>query len=398
MLTIRTAHYLDHAATTPMRPSALAAYAEAAATVGNASSLHGAGRRARRRVEEARESLAAHLGCRPSEVVFTSGGTESDNLAVLGQAAASGGDVVAVGATEHHSVLDSAAHLATARGGGADVRVLPVDRRGAVAPDTVRSLADEVGPRLALVAAMLGNNEIGTLTDVAGVAAAARSVGAAVHTDAVQAVGHVPVDFGALGVTSLSLSAHKFGGPLGVGALIIDRGAECLPVGFGGGQERDLRSGSVDVPGVVAMAGALDEAIRDMDAEAVRLGRLRDRLVAGVLARVPDAIANGGGERLPGIANLTFPGCSGESLILLLDAAGIECSTGSACTAGVAEPSHVLLALGAGEAAARSSLRLSLGHTTTEDDVDAAIAALAPAAERARVAGLGLIGSGVTAS
>ncbi|MDO8395916.1 MAG: cysteine desulfurase family protein [Dietzia sp.] len=398
MLTIRTAHYLDHAATTPMRPSALAAYAEAAATVGNASSLHGAGRRARRRVEEARESLAAHLGCRPSEVVFTSGGTESDNLAVLGQAAASGGDVVAVGATEHHSVLDSAAHLATARGGGADVRVLPVDRRGAVAPDTVRSLADEAGPRLALVAAMLGNNEIGTLTDVAGVAAAARSVGAAVHTDAVQAVGHVPVDFGALGVTSLSLSAHKFGGPLGVGALIIDRGAECLPVGFGGGQERDLRSGSVDVPGVVAMAAALDEAIRDMDAEAVRLGRLRDRLVAGVLARVPDVIANGGGERLPGIANLTFPGCSGESLILLLDAAGIECSTGSACTAGVAEPSHVLLALGAGEAAARSSLRLSLGHTTTEDDVDAAIAALAPAAERARVAGLGLIGSGVTAS
>ena len=398
MLTIRAAHYLDHAATTPMRPSALAAYAEAAATVGNASSLHGAGRRARRRVEEARESLAAHLGCRPSEVVFTSGGTESDNLAVLGQAAASGGDVVAVGATEHHSVLDSAAHLATARGGGADVRVLPVDRRGAVAPDTVRSLADEAGPRLALVAAMLGNNEIGTLTDVAGVAAAARSVGAAVHTDAVQAVGHVPVDFGALGVTSLSLSAHKFGGPLGVGALIIDRGAECLPVGFGGGQERDLRSGSVDVPGVVAMAAALDEAIRDMDAEAVRLGRLRDRLVAGVLARVPDAIANGGGERLPGIANLTFPGCSGESLILLLDAAGIECSTGSACTAGVAEPSHVLLALGAGEAAARSSLRLSLGHTTTEDDVDAAIAALAPAAERARVAGLGLIGSGVTAS
>lgn len=398
MLTIRTAHYLDHAATTPMRPSALAAYAEAAATVGNASSLHGAGRRARRRVEEARESLAAHLGCRPSEVVFTSGGTESDNLAVLGQAAASGGDVVAVGATEHHSVLDSAAHLATARGGGADVRVLPVDRRGAVSPDTVRSLADEVGPRLALVAAMLGNNEIGTLTDVAGVAAAARSVGAAVHTDAVQAVGHVPVDFGALGVTSLSLSAHKFGGPLGVGALIIDRGAECLPVGFGGGQERDLRSGSVDVPGVVAMAAALDEAIRDMDAEAVRLGRLRDRLVAGVLARVPDVIANGGGERLPGIANLTFPGCSGESLILLLDAAGIECSTGSACTAGVAEPSHVLLALGAGEAAARSSLRLSLGHTTTEDDVDAAIAALAPAAERARVAGLGLIGSEVTAS
>ncbi|EYT63318.1 cysteine desulfurase [Dietzia sp. UCD-THP] len=398
MLTIRTPHYLDHAATTPMRQSALAAYIEAAASVGNASSLHGAGRHARRRLEEARESLAAHLGCRPSEVVFTSGGTESDNLAVLGQAAASSGDVVAVGATEHHSVLDSAAHLATPRGGGMDVRLLPVDRCGAVAPASVRGIVDEVGGRLALVAVMLGNNEIGTLSDVAGVAAVATAAGAAVHTDAVQAVGHVPVDFGALGVTSLSLSAHKFGGPLGVGALIIDRGAACLPVGFGGGQERDLRSGTVDVPGVVAMAAALDEAVRDMEAEAIRLERLRDRLVAGVLAAVPDAVSNGGGQRLPGIANLTFPGCSGESLILLLDAAGIECSTGSACTAGVAEPSHVLLALGAGDAAARSSLRLSLGHTTTEDDVDAAIAALAPAAERARVAGLGLIGTGVTTS
>jgi cysteine desulfurase len=177
--------------------------------------------------------------------------------------------------------------------------------------------------------------------------------------------------------------------------LLLDRGADCVPIGYGGGQERDLRSGSVDVPGVVAMAAALEEAVREMESESRRLSRLRDRLVAGVLAEVPGAIANGGGERLPGIANLTFPGCSGESLILLLDAAGIECSTGSACTAGVAEPSHVLLALGADEAAARSSLRLSLGHTTTEDDVDAAVAAIGPAAERARVAGLGLARTGM---
>ncbi|MGX1595868.1 cysteine desulfurase family protein [Dietzia maris] len=395
MPTTRSVHYLDHAATTPMRAAAIAAYAEASSSVGNASSLHGSGRRARRRVEEARESLAHHLGCRPSEVLFTSGGTESDNLAVLGQVGASAGDVVAVGATEHHSVLDAAAHLATDRGGRRVVRVLPVDPRGAVTPATVRDLADELGPRLALVAVMLGNNEIGTLTDVVAAAGPARAVGAAVHTDAVQAVGHVPVDFSALGVTSLSLSAHKFGGPLGVGALLLDRGAECVPIGYGGGQERDLRSGSVDVPGVVAMAAALEEAVREMESEALRLSRLRDRLVAGVLAEVPGAIANGGGERLPGIANLTFPGCSGESLILLLDAAGIECSTGSACTAGVAEPSHVLLALGADEAAARSSLRLSLGYTTTEDDVDAAVAAIGPAAERARVAGLGLARTGM---
>lgn len=393
MPTIRTVHYLDHAATTPMRPAAVAAYAEAAGSVGNASSLHGSGRRARRRVEEAREALAGHLGCRPSEVLFTSGGTEADNLAVLGQAAAADGDVVAVGATEHHSVLDAAEHLATPRGGARDVRVLPVDARGAVTAEAVRALADEVGPRLGLVAAMLANNEIGTITDVASVAGAARAAGAAVHADAVQAVGHVPVDFAALGVTSLSLSAHKFGGPLGVGALLLDRGAACLPTGFGGGQERDLRSGSVNVPGVVAMAAALDEAVGGMEAEARRLEALRDRLVAGVRAAVPDAVANGGGERLPGIANLTFPGCSGESLLLLLDAAGVECSTGSACTAGVAEPSHVLLALGADEAAARGSLRLSLGYTTTGADVDALVAAIGPAAERARAAGVGLVRS-----
>lgn len=398
MRTTRQVHYLDHAATTPMRPAAVAAYAEAAASVGNASSLHGSGRRARRRVEEARESLAHHLGCRPSEVVFTSGGTEADNLAVLGLATAAPGDVVAVGATEHHSVLDAAAHLASDSGGRKDVRVLPVDQRGAVPAATVHDLVAEVGPRLGLLATMLANNETGTITDVAAVSAPARDIGAAVHTDAVQAVGHIPVDFESLGVTSLSLSAHKFGGPLGVGALLLDRGADCRPIGFGGGQERDLRSGSVDVPGVVAMATALDEAVREMESEARRLSALRDRLVVGVRDAVPGVVANGGGDRLPGIANLTFPGCSGESLILLLDAAGIECSTGSACTAGVAEPSHVLLAAGADEAAARSSLRLSLGYTSTEADVDATIAALGPAAERARVAGLGLTRAGAGAS
>lgn len=398
MRTTRPVHYLDHAATTPMRPAAIAAYAEAASSVGNASSLHGSGRRARRRVEEARESVAHHLGCRPSEVLFTSGGTEADNIAVLGLAAGAAGDVIAVGATEHHSVLDAAAHLATDRGGRKDVRVLPVDARGEVLPDTVSELAAEVGPRLALVATMLGNNEIGTLTDVAAVVGRARESGAAVHTDAVQVIGHVPVDFSALGVTSLSLSAHKFGGPLGVGALLLDRGADCKPIGFGGGQERDLRSGSVNVPGVVALAVALDVATAEMEAEARRLSALRDRLVEGIRATVPDVIANGGGDRLPGIANLTFPGCSGESLILLLDAAGIECSTGSACTAGVAEPSHVLLATGAGDAAARSSLRLSLGHTSTDADVEATIAALGPAVDRARVAGLGLARAGAEIS
>ena len=272
-------------------------------------------------------------------MVFTSGGTESDNLAVLGQTRAHPGDVIAVGATEHHSVLDSAAHLA--EDGRVRVETLPVDERGAIRVDAVDRLVERYGSRLALVATMLVNNEIGTVSDVATIAATARAVGAAVHTDAIQAVGHLPVDFAGLGVTSLSLSAHKFGGPMGVGALVLDRAAACRPIGFGGGQERDLRSGSVDVPGVVAMAAALREAVAEMDRESDRLDALRQDLVAGILHRVPDAVVNGGDAgwgRHPGIANITFPGCSGESMILLLDAAGVECSTGAACTAGVAEP------------------------------------------------------------
>ena len=389
----RRVHYLDHAATTPVREVALRAHAEACREVGNASSLHGSGRRARRRVEEARESLAELLGCRPSDVVFTSGGTESDNLAVLGQARARGGGLVAVGATEHHSVFDAAAHLGAT--GEAEVRVLPVDGLGAVDTEAVRALVEEEGERLTLVATMLANNEVGTVSDVATVAELVRPTGAAVHCDAIQAVGHLPVGVSALGVTSLSLSAHKFGGPMGVGALVLDRGSPCRPVGFGGGQERDLRSGSVDVPGVVAMAAALREAVAERESEAVRLAALRDRLVDGVLHAVPGAVVNGGDAgwgRHPGIADLGFPGCSGESLILLLDAAGVECSTGAACTAGVAEPSHVVLALGGDEAAARSCLRFGLGHTSTEDDVDAVLAVIGPAVERARAAGTALAG------
>lgn len=395
----RAVHYLDHAATTPLRDVAVEAYRAAAADGGNPSSLHGSGRRARRRLEEARESMAARLGCRPSDLVFTSGGTEADNLAVLGQVAARRGGTVAVGATEHHSVLDAVAELG--RRDDVDVRVLGVDREGDVDPRAVEAVVAEAGDRFALLAVMLANNETGTVADVPTLAALARVAGAAVHTDAVQAVGHVPVDFAALGVTSMSLSAHKFGGPVGVGALVLDRVSPCRPIGFGGGQERDLRSGTVDVPGVAAMAAALAEAEDERDAEALRLGALRRRLVDGIRRHVPDVAVNGrapgSGPVLPGIVDLTFPGCSGESLILLLDAAGVECSTGSACTAGVAEPSHVVLAMGAGEAAARSCLRFSLGRTTGEADVEAAIAAIGPAVERARLAGAGTIAGGLTA-
>lgn len=391
-------HYLDHAATTPLRGRAADAWLAVQQGVGNASSQHGSGRAARRTVEEARELIASLIGSRPSEVVFTSGGTEADNLAILGQARALDPHrPVAVSAVEHHSVLDAAEHLG-ADPARMDTLVLGVDSTGRIDQEHLaRALERAPEQRPVLASVLLANNEIGTVNPVADVAELASEAGVVIHTDAVQAVGHLPVDFRALGVTSMSLAAHKFGGPTGVGALVIDREAACVPLAFGGGQERDLRSGTVDVAGVWASAVALDEAVTGMAAESARVAALRDRLVSGILARVDDVELNGAdpresGQRLPGNANFTFRGCSGEALIFLLDAAGVECSTGSACTAGVAEPSHVIAALGGDELDARSCLRFSLGHTTTDADVDAVLEAIVPAVRRARDAGLVTVG------
>ena len=383
--------YLDHAATTPMLPEAVEAYAIAARHVGNASSLHAPGRRARRMVEEARERVAASLGARPSEVIFTSGGTESDNLAVKGIFWARRTDDsklnrVVASAAEHHAVLDAVDWLG--RFEGADVSLLPVDELGRVDVEAVRSELDQRSGELAMITAMWANNEVGTVQPVTELAAMAAECGIPFHTDAIQAIGQVPVDFAASGAAALTATGHKLGGPTGVGALLLGREVGCTPLLHGGGQERDVRSGTLDVAGITAFAVAVEMAVKAQQETAARVGSLRDELVSRVRAAVPDAVLNGDPkDRLPGNAHFSFPGCEGDALLLLLDAQGIACSTGSACSAGIAQPSHVLLAMGADEARARSTLRFSLGHTSTLDDVDVLATALPSAVERARRAG-----------
>ncbi len=391
-MTTHRSVYLDHAATTPMHPAAIEAMTAVLATVGNASSLHGTGRLARRRMEESRETLAKLLGARPSEVIFTTGGTESDNLAVKGiywarRDADPRRRRIVTTAVEHHAVLDSVEWLAEHE--GAEVTWLPTASDGSVAPAALRE-ALRKHDDVALVSVMWANNEVGTVMPLPELAAVAAEFDVPMHSDAVQAIGQIPVDFAASGLSAMSIAAHKFGGPTGAGALLLRRDTACVPVLHGGGQERDVRSGTPDVAGAVAMATAARIAIDGMDTTTARVQVLRDRLVEGVLSSIDDVVLNGatGAQRLPGNAHFTFRGCEGDSLLMLLDARGIECSTGSACTAGVAQPSHVLLAMGADPASARGSLRLSLGHTSDDADVDAALDVLPGAVDRARQAAL----------
>lgn len=388
--------YLDHAATTPMYPAAIEAMAEVLATVGNASSVHTAGRAARRRMEESRETLARLLGARPSEIVFTAGGTESDNLAVKGiywarrDADARRRRIITT-PIEHHAILDAVEWLVEHE--GAEVTWLPVRADGSVAASALRDALRDPDD-VALVSVMWANNEVGTIQPIAELAAIAAEFDVPMHSDAIQAVGQLPVDFAASGLSAMSVTAHKFGGPIGVGALLLRRYTACVPLLHGGGQERDVRSGTPDVAGVVAMAAAAQLAVDVLDANLTRVSALRDKLIEGVLSSIDDVDLNGadGDARLPGNAHFTFRGCEGDSLLMLLDAKGIECSTGSACTAGVAQPSHVLIAMGADPANARGSLRLSLGHTSTHADVDAALAVLPAAVDRARQAALASAG------
>jgi cysteine desulfurase len=388
--------YLDHAATTPMVAEAIEAMNHQFTRPGNASSLHAAGRFARRIVEESRETLAQALNARPSEVIFTSGGTEADNLAIKGlfwarRAADPRRTRVLASAVEHHAVLDSVEWLEAHE--GAIVSWLDVDAVGRVRPETVRAAIEQDPDSVALISVMWANNEVGTVQPIAEIAAVAHEYGIPVHTDAVQAAGQLPVDFGASGVDALSITGHKIGGPLGVGALVAVRDLPLAPVLHGGGQEREIRSGTLDTPAIAGFAAAVRHAVDTRDARVARLAALRDDLVERVCAAVPDAILNGDPRleldaRLPGNAHFSFPGCEGDALLMLLDARGVECSTGSACTAGVASASHVLLAMGADDNLARATLRFSLGHTSTESDVDALLAVLPAAVERARRAGL----------
>ncbi|MEU4658588.1 cysteine desulfurase family protein [Streptomyces sp. NPDC023723] len=386
--------YLDHAATTPMLPEAVEALTAHLGPTGNASSLHASGRRARRTVEEAREALAEALGARPSEVVFTSGGTEADNLAVKGlywarRDADPARTRVLASPVEHHAVLDAVHWLGEHE--GATVEYLPVDAHGRVHPEALRAAIARDPGSVALATVMWANNEIGTVTPVRELADVCAGFGVPLHADAVQAVGQLPVDFAASGLAALTVSGHKIGGPYGIGALLLGREHTPVPVLHGGGQERHVRSGTLDVPAIASFAVAGRLAAERREWFATEIGALRDDLVEAVRKAVPDAILGGDpapGGRLPANAHFTFPGCEGDSLLLLLDAQGIECSTGSACTAGVAQPSHVLLATGTDPDLARGTLRFSLGHTSTAADVTAVAEAIGPAVERARAAGL----------
>ncbi len=366
--------YLDHAASSPMSASVVEAMAVVWQRAGNPSSLHTAGRGLRRILEQARESIAADLGARPSEVVFCSGGTEANNLALLGAAGPDGGLVVS--AVEHPSVARVRDVL------GSRVVVAPVDAEGRVDAASLRSALTR-GTRCLSV--MWANNETGVLEPVDELVEVARSAGVISHSDAVQAVGHVPVDFAASGLDLLSLSAHKLGGPVGIGALVVRRGVSVVPTGFGGGQESRVRSGTVPVALAVGFAAALRDAVARLDTEALRLTALGDRLIAGVRG-IPEVRVNTVGAASPAIVHVTVRGTRADDVLLLLDAGGIDCSTGSACAAGVHQPSEVLLAMGRTAAEAAAGLRFSFGPTTTAADVETLLAVLPSAVERARSA------------
>ncbi len=379
--------YLDHAAATPLRPEARDAWLVATETLGNPSSIHGAGQAARRLLEDARERLAAVIDCDPIEVVLTSGGTEAINLALKGSwwARPSGRNVIVLPDGEHHATMDAVEWLRSAE--GAAVRAVPLTPTGEITPN---AFAAALGPDVVLATALAANNEVGTVNDVAALAAAAVSADVPLHVDAVAAFGHEPVSFASLrgvggtGLVAMSLSAHKIGGPVSAGALIVSRTARMSALLHGGAAQRDLRAGTQDVPAASAFAAAAEATARDRAAEEVRVRGLRDRLVAGLRSAVPESRLLGDPDRrLSGNVHALFPNAPGESLLYLLDHAGIAVSTGSACTAGIAEASHVVRAMGFSESEARSVLRFSLGRTSTAADVDALLAAVGDAYGRA---------------
>ena len=374
--------YLDHAATSPVRREVVEAMLpHFSETMGNASSLHMFGQRAKRALEEARQSVARALGAHPKEIYFTSGGTESNNLAIKGVARANShrGRHLIISPIEHHAVLNTLHHLETE---GYQVTYLPVDDQGIVDLDALEhSIRDDT----ILISIMLANNEVGTIEPLSQIADIARRKGILLHTDAVQAVGKVPVDVDDLGVDLLSLTAHKLYGPKGTGALYVRHGTRIAPLLHGGHQERTMRPGTENIPGIVGLATALDLACRDLDTESARLAALRDRLESGIRDRIQDVRMNGHPElRLPNILNMSFARAEGESLLLALDTRGIAVSTGSACAAGSAEPSHVLQAMGVDSLLAQGSLRFSLGRDNDEDDIDYVLDALAEIVPRLR--------------
>ena len=376
--------YLDHAATTPMLDCAIDAMTTQLSKLGNPSSLHTQGRAARKDIEDAREVIAREVGSLASEIIFTGSGTEANNIALKGlfwKRRAEGRNLILISAIEHHAILDPAHWLATHE--KAEVIEIPVTAEGVIDLAFVKALLSTRGDEVAVIAVMHSNNETGVIQPIAELVSLARDI--PVHCDAVQSFGKVTLSFSELGLTSLTLSAHKIGGPLGIGALVLKRGVEVPALLHGGGQEREIRSGTLNAPSIVAFATAI--AAHQYDGASVT--QLRDYFISKVQNLLPDSILNGGkSKRLPGIINFTFPGTQSDTLLLLMDGANVSCSTGSACSAGVHEASHVLLAMGHTEKTAQSSLRFSLGATTTQADIDFALSVLPDVIARGRAANL----------
>ena len=383
--------YLDNAATTPISEVALQAFIEQSRQLGNPSSLHTYGRKVRKDVEEAREKLAGLIGCHSSEIIFTGSGTEANNLAIKGAYwhRNQGGkqrNVVVISAFEHHAVLDPARWLEDFE--GAEVVEVPVTREGFVNLSELRNVVLERHDEIALISIMHSNNEVGTVQPMDDISKIAQEFEIPLHTDAVQSLGKVPLSFKDLGLFAMTISAHKVGGPIGVGALILQKGIDITPILHGGGQERDIRSGTLNAAGIIAFVAATQSAMRDLKSNAVKISALRKKLVAAIQAEISDATLNGvlEGATLPGIANISFPNTESDALLLLFDAEGIACSTGSACSAGVQEASHVLMAMGLSEKEARSSLRFSLGTGNSDSDIEYLQTCIKRVIDRARAA------------
>jgi cysteine desulfurase len=383
--------YLDNAATTPISEVALQAFIEQSRQLGNPSSLHTYGRKVRKDVEEAREKLASLIGCHSSEIIFTGSGTEANNLAIKGAYwyRNQGGrqrNVIVISAFEHHAVLDPARWLEDFE--GAEVIEVPVTREGFINLSELRNLVLERHDEIALISIMHSNNEVGTVQPIDQVSKIAQEFKIPLHTDAVQSLGKVPLSFKELGLFAMTISAHKVGGPIGVGALILQKGIDITPILHGGGQERDIRSGTLNAAGIIAFVAATQSAIRDLESNLVKISALRKKLVAAIQSEISDATLNGvhEGATLPGIANISFPNTESDALLLLFDAEGIACSTGSACSAGVQEASHVLMAMGLSEKEARSSLRFSLGTSNSDSDIEYLQTCIKRVIDRARAA------------
>jgi cysteine desulfurase len=376
--------YLDHAATAPINEAALSALTTAMLKLGNASSIHTPGRSVRKDVEDARHRLSELTGATPSEIIFTGSGTEANNLAIKGffwQAPKR--NLIVTSAFEHHAILDPIEWLVEHE--GAEAVFIPITSSGVIDLDFLNDLVANRGAEIALISVMHSNNELGSIQPIAEVVKIAGDI--PVHTDAVQSFGKVEFDFDALGVTAATISAHKIGGPLGVAALILKRGLDLTPILHGGGQEREIRSGTLNAPAIVAFTAAAEVAIRDRTENFGRIRELRDYFIDGLKRAVPDVHINSVADpALPGIVNATFPGTESDALLLLLDSEGISCSAGSACSAGVPRPSHVLVALGLSESDADASLRISIGTTNTKLELDQVLKVLPSVVERARAA------------